>query len=218
MKALIFKDLYTQKPYIYFFTIAWFVVFTNFFTDGSPFRHVLLLTILAYWLATSSNANTKSFEAESILINSLPGTRRQVVLAKYTAGIMWFAFSAIAVIVYIFLFDTYAPFPTRMMHIDELMMTFCAFYILLSIFYPILFQAGYRIASTVTFIITILAMMGIQIFHNMMENPRLTFMPGIVERLESNSVLLMFIFIAFSILITLASYGLSVRIYERKDF
>lgn len=218
MKALIFKDLYTQKLYIYFFSIVWFIIFTSFFTDGSPFRHVLLLTVLALWLATSTNANTKSFADESILINSLPITRRQVVLAKYISGLIWFAFSAIVVLVYVFLFDTFAPFPTRMMHVDELLLSLSAYYILLSVFYPILFKAGYHISSIVTFVFALVVNIGIQIFHNMVENPGLTFMPGIVEMLESNAILLMFIFITFSILITLVSYGLSVRIYERKDF
>ncbi|WP_165820850.1 ABC-2 transporter permease [Pueribacillus theae] len=218
MKALILKDLYTQKVYIYFFSMMWFVIVTNFFTDGSPFRHVLLLTILAFWLASSTNANTKSFEGESVLINSLPITRRQIVLAKYTSGLMWFAFAAIAVLVYIFLFDTFAPFPTRMMHVDEFILSLSGYYILLSVFYPILFQAGYHISSIVTFVFAFVVSMGIRIFHNMVENPGLTFMPGIVETLESNATLLMFVFIAFSIFITLISYGLSVRIYERKDF
>lgn len=115
MQHLIFKDIYTQKWYAYFTNAIWFIVFTNFFTDGSPIRHVLLLAFLSAWMAMTSNGNTNSFEKESALLISLPIKRHEIVLAKYAAGFMWFGLSAMAVFGYVFLFDAFAPFSTRMM-------------------------------------------------------------------------------------------------------
>lgn len=218
MRQLVVKDLYTQKPLVYFTSIIWFIMFTNFFTDGAPIRHVFLLIFLAYWLVNYSNANTKSFEGESILLNSLPVTRRQLVLTKYVTALVWFSFAAVAVVMYIFLFKSFAPFPTRMINVSELFIAVSGFYILLSIFYPLLFKFGYQLASILAFILTLIGYIGLQTFMNMLENPRIPFANEIVATLAANKLGSITIFIIVSLLITLFSYVLSVRIYEKKDF
>jgi len=218
MKLLMLKDLYTQKRSIYFLSILWFILITNFFTDGSPIRHVILMSMLAYFLAVSTNGEyNKSFDKESILINSLPCTRKQVVMAKYMSGLMWFGFAAVAVIIYVFLFEMFAPFPTRMFHFSEIIIALCGTYILISIFYPILFKAGYYIATFITIIFPVIVLIGIQMIANMMENPNTPFANEMVAGMAANQTLITVIFVAISILIVLLSYNLSLKIYTKKD-
>lgn len=220
MNLLIRKDLYTQRVSTYFLTILWFIIFTNFFTDGQPIRHVILLAVVAYFIAISSN--TKSFEKESVLINSLPVTRKQVVLAKYAAGLIWFVLSAVVVLIYIFLFETFAPFPARMMSITELLIALGSFFLLISIYYPLQFKAGYVLASTLTVMIPVLAMMSLTIIKNILENPRMTstheWMMHIAQLFTANQWTFAFLFLLISALVTWLSIQLSIRIYGNSDF
>mgnify|MGYP001212018678 FL=1 len=217
MQQLIFKDVMTQKWYIYLTSVAWFILFTNFFTDGSPIRHVMLLSFLPAWLAFCSNGNTKSFEKESALLISLPVKRSEVVRAKYAASFLWFGLSTIAIIVYIFLYDKLAPFPTRMMHVDELFLAFSIFLFLVAIFYPVLFRAGYQVATIVLVVITGFGLMAMQISFNMLRNPRLVEFHQFVEGLSANQLNVTIAFVFISVICFILSYLLSVRIFNKRD-
>jgi len=218
VKLLLLKDLYTQKISVYFLSLLWFILFTNFFTSGEPVRHVILISIVAFFLTMSTNGEQNStFEKESVLINSLPCTRKQVVLSKYLSGFMWFAISAVTGIIYIFLFDMFAPFPTRMIHLNELLIALCGTFILLAIFYPLLFKTNYFIASILTFIIPFIVIIGIQMIANMMENPNTAFIYDYISIITANQNLITTVFASVSVLFVLISFNISVRIYRNKD-
>ncbi len=218
MQQLVLKDVYTQKIANYVMCIFWFIILTGFFTDGNPTKHMILLAILATWLSITSNENAKSsFDSETVLMSSLPVTRQEIVLAKYLAGAMWFGLSAIAVNVYVFLFDTFAPFPTRMMHFDEMVIAFSGFLFLLAIFYPVLYRAGYNVAMIVLLIVWGSSLMALQIGANMLANPGLVGFHQFVETLSGMWLLIVILFISGSFLATLISYFISLRIFEKKD-
>lgn len=201
MRYLIIKDFYTQSWATPFIGIIWFVVFTNFFTNGEPSRHVMLLAFLPAWLVCFSNETMKSFEKESALLISLPIARKEIVLAKYVASFIWFTVTFIAVIVYVFLFNTFALFPSRMMTIEEIVISFCLFVILISVFYPILFQAKFKVAAIVLMILTVFSIMVFNLCFNVFDN-------------------LGFISVSFacaSVAILVVSYVLSVRIFNKRD-
>ncbi|PIC68180.1 hypothetical protein CSV71_04535 [Sporosarcina sp. P21c] len=220
MNALIRKELYTQKVSVYFLAALFFIAFTNFFTDGQPVRHVLLLIFVAYFIAISTS--NKAFEKESVLINSLPVTRKQFVLAKYAAGFMWFGLSAVVVLVYIFMFDTFAPFPTRMMTVAELLIALGFFFIIISLFYPLHFKAGYVLATSLTIILPLLSMMSFRIILNIMENPRMvaeqTFFLQTADLITMNQWTIALSVLLISALLTWLSILLSIRIVHKTDF
>lgn len=213
------KDLYTQKISVYIVSILWFILFTDFFTDGSPIRHIFLIMMLAFFLVLSTNGeNEKTFRNESILINSLPCTRKQVVLAKYLSGLMWFGLASIAVIIYIILFDIFAPFPTRMPYISEIILALSGCYFLISVFYPVLYRAGYLVAITVSIVLPVMIIIGVQMIGNIMENPRLTSAHEFFETIISHQTSITVVFAIIILVITLLSYKVSVRIYTKIDF
>ncbi|PIC79744.1 hypothetical protein CSV75_11160 [Sporosarcina sp. P18a] len=220
MKALIRKDLYTQKASAFLLTALWFIIFTNFFTDGQPVRHVLLLIFVAYFIAISTS--NKAFEKESVLINSLPVTRKQFVLAKYASGFIWFGLSAAAVLFYIFLFDTFAPFPTRMMTIPEVLIALGCFYVIISLFYPLQFKAGYVLATSLTIALPLLSMMSFRIILNIMENPRMVaeqqFFLQTADLITTNQWTIALSVLLVSALLTWLSILLSIRIVRKIDF
>ncbi|PID03218.1 hypothetical protein CSV67_04225 [Sporosarcina sp. P2] len=220
MNALIRKDLYTQKASTFLLTALWFIIFTNFFTDGQPVRHVLLLIFVAYFIAISTS--NKAFQKESVLINSLPVTRKQFVLAKYASGFIWFGLSAAAVLFYIFLFDTFAPFPTRMMTIPEVLISLGCFYVIISLFYPLQFKAGHVLATSLTIALPLLSMMSFRIILNIMENPRMVaeqqFFLHTADLITTNQWTIALSVILVSALLTWLSILLSIRIVRKIDF
>lgn len=217
MRQLIFKDFYTQNWVIPFIGAVWFVIFTNFFTSGEPIRHVMLLAFLLAWLAIYSNGNTKSFEKESALLISLPIARTEIVFAKYIASFIWFAIAFVVVLVYVFLFNTFAPFPSRMMSVDEMVIAASFFVILMSVFYPILFQVGYQVATIVLLVSTACAFMIVQISINMLENPNLVGFHQFVESVISLKYVVVVSLASISIVFLIASYFLSVRCFSKRD-
>lgn len=201
MRQLIFKDFYTQNRVIPFISIFWFVIFTNFFTNGDPMQQVMLLVFLPAWLAIFSNTSTKSFEKESALLISLPIARKEIVLAKYVTSFVWFVIAFVAVFVYVFLFHTFAPFPSRMMTIDEIVIAFSLFTILISLFYPLLFLTEYKVAVIVLVIFTAVAITALRICFHMFENFALAAL----------------CFFCISTVILIVSYYLSVYIFNKRD-
>jgi len=209
---LLRKELLSQKISIILFAFFWFIPFTQFFTDGTPIMHVGLLILLATWLPFYS-----AYYDKETLINSLPVKRKQVVQAKYLSGFMWYIPAAIIVMVYVLLFYLFAPFPTRLMTGQDLLLALSGVCILLSIFYPFYFAFGYIISYIVTLISSITVVIGLNIIVNIYHNPRITFINPYVDMVIANQTLTIVLATAISLVITFLSYLLSVRIYEKKD-
>jgi ABC-2 type transport system permease protein len=218
MQALIKKDLLTQQKMAYLSCLIWFIPLTNFFTDGTPFKHVLLMTILAFSLALYSNFNTKTTEEkQAIFINSLPVTRRQVVLAKYFTGLIWYGMSAIFVTFYVLLFHLFAPFPSRLIYLEEYVISLSIMYISLSIFYPLIYAIGYKIASFLTGAILLSVSIAFQMILNLAENPRFPSVKDFLATLSQNQWMIAGILALVVIIITMISYQASVKIYNKTD-
>ncbi|MBZ5748973.1 ABC-2 transporter permease [Metabacillus rhizolycopersici] len=218
MQALIKKDLLTQQKIVYLSCLIWFIPLTNFFTDGMPFKHVLLMTFLAFSLVFSSNFNTKTTEErQAIFINSLPVTRRQVVLAKYFTGLIWYGISAVFVTFYVLLFHLFAPFPSRMIYLEEYVISLSIMYILLSIFYPLIYAIGYTSALFLTGAILVSVLMAFQIILNLAENPRFPSVNDFLATLSQNQWMIAGILALVAIIITTISYQASVKIYNKAD-
>ncbi|KKI91063.1 hypothetical protein WQ54_16780 [Bacillus sp. SA1-12] len=219
MQALIKKDLLTQQKVYYLICLIWFIPLTNFFTDGTPFKHVLLITFYATSMVMYSNFNTiTSEEKQAMLINSLPVTRNQVVLSKYMTGAIWYFISAIFVTIYVLLFHLFAPFPSRMIYLEEYIISFSIAYLLLSVFYPLFYALGFKIASFLVGAIILSVIMGLQIIINLVANPRFPSVKNFVTSLGQDQWTIAGILAVVTLLVTVFSYKASVRIYSRKDF
>ena len=219
MQALIKKDLYTQQKMVYLFSLFWFIPITGFFTDGSPIRHVLLITFTSFTLVLYSNFNTTtSEEMQSRFINSLPVTRKQVVLGKYATGIIWYLPMALLVTIYVVLFNLFAPFPSRLIHLPEYIIALTIMYLLLSIFYPLLFSVGYKVASVlVGVIIPVTLLIGNQMIVNLTENPKFPEVKEFVASLAEKQWMIAGFLTLATLIISVISYQVSVKIYTKKD-
>lgn len=210
---LLRKEMFTQKAYVYILGLIWFIPFTNFFTSGDPIRHIQLLIVLALWIPYNA-----AYYELAALVNSLPVTRRKVVMAKYASGLIWFIPAAVIVIAYVLLFDQFAPFPTRLMTGWDLLLAFGSLCFILSVFYPLLMITGYITSLVLTVVFTVVVSIGIQMVGNIYNNPSLTYLDGFVETVLANQGLFILLFALAGLIVIWLSYHLSVRFYHKKDF
>lgn len=206
------KELLSQNILIVAFAFIWFIPFTQFFTNGSPIMHVVLLIVLSVWVPF----NTVYYD-QPVLDHSLPVTRKQLVQAKYLSGAMWFIPAAVIMIIYVFLFENFAPFPTRLMTWEDLLLAFAGVYLLLSIFYPLYYWAGVWVAFAFTTAAAVMLSIGTNMVINIYHNPSLSYMDEFVEAVSANQTLFIMLFAVISLLITIMSYQLSLRILKNKD-
>ncbi|WP_226670159.1 ABC-2 transporter permease [Metabacillus litoralis] len=219
MEALIKKDIFTLQKKVFFLLLLWFIPLTNFFTDGSAFKHLLLLIFYGSTLILYSNFNTSSSEEmQSRLINSLPVTRKQIILSKYVAGCIWFALGSVLVTAYVILFHQFAPFPSRLIYPAEYIICLAIVYLFLAIFYPFLYAVGYKAASFLSVIVFVSILMFFQISINLSENPKYPAVKDFIDSLTQNQWIIAGFLSFLSLVLTIISYKIAVRVYEKKDF
>lgn len=210
---LLHKEIFSQKPYVYFLAFIWFFPITGFFTGGSAVQHILLVILLASWVP-----QYVAYYEQPALDNTLPVTRKKIITAKYMSPLMWFIPSAIIVMAYVFLFVTYAPFPARLMTGWDLLLALAILYVMVSIFFPLQISFGYVPAMIITVAAAVSISIGVQMVINIYHNPRITSLDSFVESVLANPNMFIILLAAISLIITLLSYSISTRIYEHKDF
>lgn len=210
---LLRNELFGQKAYIYLLVFFWFIPMTGFFTNGAPIQHILLLILLAGWIPSSA-----AYYEQTTLINTLPVTRKKIILAKYLAPMVWFIPATVLVSTYVFLFVTFAPFLARLMTGWDLLLAFAGLYLLISLFYPLHILCGYVPAMSLSVIAAVAISIGVQMVMNIYHNPRMDALDNMVETIMANPNAFILLFAGISLIITLLSFALSVRLYERKDF
>ncbi|APH06150.1 ABC-2 transporter permease [Bacillus weihaiensis] len=218
MQALVKKDLYTLPKHVFLLNLLWFIPLTNFFTDGSPHKHLILLFLLGSSLILYSNYNTKTSEdMQARLVNSLPVTRKKIVLAKYMTGLIWYLIAFVICSIYVFLFHTFAPFPSRLITPAEYVICLAGTYLFISVYYPFLYAFGDKIAAFLTLFLFITSSIGFQIVLNLAANPRYPQVTEFVESISYHEWLLAGSMLLISLFLTFLSFQASVRIYSKKD-
>ncbi|MEN1968032.1 ABC-2 transporter permease [Lentibacillus sp. N15] len=210
---LLRRELRIPKPYFYLLGFVLFIPFTKFFTSGEPIDHIMLLIVLAFWIPLNV-----AYDEQPALINSLPVTRSKIVLAKYISGVMWFIPAAVIVCTYVFLFDQYAPFPTRLMTGRDILLAFSGLCLAMSVFHPLGILSGYITAGLLTAVCFVTVSIIINMVINIYHNPSLTYLDGFVETILANQSLFRLLLIVISLIVTWLSYKLSVHYYEKKGF
>jgi ABC-type transport system involved in multi-copper enzyme maturation permease subunit len=212
MFNLMRKELLSQNIFTVASAFIWFIPLTQFFTNGAPITHVVLLIVLSVWVPFCA-----AYYEQPTLENSLPVTRKQLVQAKYLSCLMWFIPAATIVVTYVILFENFAPFSSRLMTWEDLLLALAGVYLLLSIFYPLYYLAGVMIASALTAAAAVMISIGTQMVLNIYHNPSMSSLNEFVEAVSANPTLFIMLLAAIVLVITILSYLLSVWIYKKKD-
>ncbi|MFD1363268.1 ABC-2 transporter permease [Lentibacillus salinarum] len=172
-----------------------------------------MLILLAAWIPSSA-----TYYEQPALMNTLPVTRKKIILAKYLTPLLWFIPAAMLMSIYVFLFVTFAPFSARLMTGWDLLLALAGLLLLMSLFYPLHRLFGYVPAISLSVIVGVTISIGVQMVMNIYHNPRMDSLDNMVETIMANPNVFIMLLAGFSIIITLLSYALSVWLYERKDF
>lgn len=214
MKQLLLKDLQTQRLFGYLFPLLFIMPFYVSSLNGVNYI-IIYVTYVSIWLSVYSNFGTTASNRLVLkLISSFPVTRKNLIQAKYCAAFMWWVISLISYGTIAFLIFIWTNNSFGWETILSLVLSLCSSFIIISVFYPLYFVFGYQVAAGITMGIPALAFFAIT-FSTVMydENDRISQ----ISQFLTDNLLLFFLFILVSMVITISSYKLSVVVFEKKD-
>ncbi|MCM3768630.1 ABC-2 transporter permease [Neobacillus niacini] len=214
MKQLLLKDLYTQRVFGYLFPLIFIMPF--YVSSLNGVNHIIVyVTYVAIWLSIYSNFGTTASNKLGLkLVSSLPVTREKLVQAKYCAAFMWWGISLISYGTIAFLIFISTNNTLGWGTIVSLVLSLFTALIIISAFYPLYFLLGYQVAAGITMVIPVLWFF-IFGFTTVMYDENNG--PSQWELFPTENLLFCFLFILVSIIITFASYRLSVVIFSKRD-
>lgn len=213
MGRLIMKDIYLQKSSIRFMLI--YLVIVIVLMDSYPMdgKYFVFIITIAYAFSIIAFAYDEKAKGE-IVINSLPVSRKDVVLSKYISFFAYtFAITVVCALVGIILNILKFPVNISVMKLTVIKPLITAAIILSSINFPFYFRFGYqkgRLVSTITFMAVFI---GSMTFFNAAENKKCS-LSGI---LSGSKPVLDIIWFAVLGVIFAISIMLSTAAYEKRD-
>jgi len=214
MLNLILKDILIQKKYFYF-VLGYIAISLVTMSDSSALYYLVSVTI-AFLFSISSFAYEEKNKCDMV-INSLPVTRREVILSKYISIILFSLISVaimsiLGIIVNAFHISYIKLGSITLSEIKSIIFT-CV--ILSSVMFPIYFKFGYTKGRLVTFIIYFIFFgLASTITSSMDEEPIKSIVSAVTGANRGTYQILGFIVL---IGIYAVSLILSMGLYEKKD-
>lgn len=208
MKALLHKEYLVNRQGI---LITILILILGGFVMADSFQIPLFLPLLFGAIQPFSDAKNVDINKNEILINSLPTTRKKIVLSKYV-------FSIIVVLVYFSLvtgINRFLPLfePNTMI---QILLSFAGSVLFLSFYYPMFYLLGPRFLTAGMSVVGFLALAVAFPVINM--GARNNYW-GIEAYINSFSMIQFTgALIIILVTITISSYFLSSSLYKRKDF
>jgi len=220
MIHLIKKEVILQKKMLwfgFFYSIFLFVAFSN------PVLKEFVYIMTAFGIAyiTILGAIQSEYKNNSdIVMNSLPITRREIVLGKYLS-VFIFTGIALFVVAIVGLFFHLAPLPFdhRLINGNDIIIALISIVFLASISLPAYFKTGAQWMRVVNMIVFMLIFFApAQITGFVLNNQEQVWLQNMLD-LAQHNIGLLIISVAGILFILLAlSYRLSLRIYSKRDF
>ncbi|NLY43545.1 MAG: ABC-2 transporter permease [Clostridiaceae bacterium] len=219
MLSLILKDILVQKKQIIFalaYIIIVMVAFQSFGAAMFPagmvaFTYILIITSCAYEDKNNSH----------IVINSLPVSRWEVVLAKYLSAIVFLTMGIVAyIIIKQIVVISGIPLKTYPITIEYLVSAVFSFSLMNAVYLPIFFKFGYMKSKMVNFILFFTFFFGGSTLVGFISDSRQKEWVSIIEnnlnKLSPQSIAV--IIISVSVILLAVSYGVSVKLYNGREF
>lgn len=217
MFHLMMKDIYTQKKTGYFapiFLVPYFLMMGKDIPSTGIYAGViysLSISFIAYFMMMYSNFNTNESEImQNRLLVSLPIMRKSLIRAKYLMVSVWWILTLISCQVLFFVLrDAFHFESIPIINMQVVIFSLCFTYILTSVFYPIHFRFGYRVATFSGIAMFFVVTSGLGKFLSL--NKNITIVSVFIEKPSLSLAVITFIFV-------LVSYLISVSVFEKKDF
>lgn len=219
MLNLVIKDILIQKRslivaifYIFFFVFV--------FQSIGPLMYTSAIIAFTYILVMGAFACDDKNKTD-IMLNSLPVKRINVVAAKYTSIFMYLAIGTAAYIIICYILSAAnLPFKIYPVTLEGAAGAIFGVSLMNSIYFPLLFKIGYNRAKVLNIIIFLSFFFGLPWVVNFInEKANNSLSASIMDFLKNQpDAVIGSGIIAAAILILLASYLLSVKLYKQRDF
>lgn len=219
MYNLILKDILIQKKMI-LLSFLYVVFFIIAMQGAGLVIYPMAVTALTYMLVLTSCAYDDKNKAD-VMLNSLPLKRYNIVLAKYLSI---FVYIAIGTIVYYvtttLVYLTGLPVKTSPISLEGLAGTVLSIIFLNSIYYPFYFKLGYVKSRFVSLILFFSVFFGLtNALTYIYANRDVAWVKSIEKYLQPKSdIEIMAIISGFVLVIWAASFLLSLKAYQNRDF
>lgn len=215
MLALILKDIALQKKYIAL-SLVYVLIFLLAFQNSDVSSLTISLIIVAYTLVNTSAAMEDKSKAD-ILLNSLPISRRKLVLEKYLNVLVYMVIASIYYLIVTTVINILnLPINISPIKLNTLLFSIFSVILMINIYFPVLFKYGYLKSRIVSFIMFFGIIFSSSSLFKYIENNINIKFNTIFESLSESYI--MALFIGLTLIITFFSYMLSVKIYTNREF
>lgn len=219
MFNLVIKDILVQKKSILFaLGYCFFLVFAfQSLEQAGP----IAANIAVVYILLINSFGYEDKNKSDIMLNSLPISRRDIVLAKYLSI---FVYMGLAILAYmgssLLVKALRIPIDVVLLSLEGVTTAFLIVALMSSIYLPIIFKFGYIKAKLFNLVMFLFFFFVPTIIVNLYNNPRYHhyFVNFFQEFASWKNWQIASLLIAFSLLILSISYSISVSIYKKREF
>lgn len=219
MFNLVIKDILVQKKSILFaLGYCFFLVFAfQSLEQAGP----IAANIAVVYILLINSFGYEDKNKSDIMLNSLPISRRDIVLAKYLSI---FVYMGLAILAYmgssLLVKALRIPIDVVLLSLEGVTTAFLIVALMSSIYLPIIFKFGYIKAKLFNLVMFLFFFFVPTIIVNLYNNPRYHhyFVNFFQEFASWKNWQIALLLIDFSLLILSISYSISVSIYKKREF
>jgi len=220
MINLIKKDLLIQKKsfiMLFFFSLFMFVIYSNpIFED---FIYIMGIVLIVYIFLISANTEDEKNKSE-VMLNSLPVTRKDIVLAKYISIIVYLVIGlgSLGAMALVFRLPI-IPLTPRLLNGTDLLASILLVFLAVAVYFPLYFKFGAAALRIFTILLFLsfffIPRMVVEYYMEHPEAPVFQFLQHLLEQplFVPAAMILIFIFIIITV-----SYFISKKVYLQKEF
>lgn len=227
MLNLIKKEFIIQKKYLFyyiFYSIFIFVIFSMSSNESAKSAYILAAVSVTYIFIQYSCAIEDRNNSERIL-NSLPISKKSIVLSKYFSLMIFSIIAVILSIVSGYIISKLDFIKVELIGIIDIVTIFFIVSILAGLYFPVYYKFGYIKAKILNIIIFLgffssSMLVGQLLKHFAVNDMMNSASAGTIGRLfsEYGDMGIYIILLGIGLLILIVSALLSITIYKRKEF
>jgi len=218
MLNLVIKDILVQKK-IFIASILYIIFFVIAFQSLGMGMYTAAIVAIVYLMVSGGFAYDDKSKSD-IMLNSLPIKRENIVMSKYISLFVYIAIGTIAYIAVSFVISLLnTPIKTYPVTIELIVSAVLAVSLLNSISFPLIFKLGYVKAKVFNMIFFLTFLFGVPLLIDFVSkaDSEVTTAVG-TFLLNQSDVAIASELLALSLVFLLISYGISVRLYKKREF
>jgi ABC-2 type transport system permease protein len=219
MLNLILKDILIQKKTLAFIGLYIIFFMYAFQSIGAGAFSAIIIAVTYQMVASACNHEHKS--NSDIVMNSLPLTRKSLVLSKYLSIIIYASLATLGYMAfYVILQLVPISINIQPVTLESLAAALVGVILMNGIYYPVYFSLGYTKAQIVSFLLFFVFFFGsmsiAEILTGEQKSKLLLKVSGFLSKSSDMQIFLMLM--GGALVILFISYTISVRFYSNREF